>query len=118
MRRSPGHDPDPSGSHLPGLVGEQGEAVTDGLGLNEAHRLDLADLAEEAPAGPERERVDEKPHLVDEVVLDQRVRQTFSLITIFPIMVLPGAALSAATDVDTATPGKWRPPGMRSLPSR
>jgi hypothetical protein len=47
--------------HLPGLVGEQGEAVTDVLGLNEAHRLDLAHLAEEAPAGSDHERVDEKP---------------------------------------------------------
>src|ERR1035438_9203900 len=35
--------------------------------------------------------------------------ETFVLITIFPIGS-PFAVLSAATDADTATPGKWRRP--------
>jgi hypothetical protein len=37
--------------------------------LEEAHGLRVAGLAEEAPAVPEHERVDDQPQLVDEVVL-------------------------------------------------
>ena len=54
------------------LVGEKGQAVTDGLSADEAHRFLVAGLAEQALAGPDHERVDEQPKLVDEVVLDQR----------------------------------------------
>jgi len=54
------------------LVGEEGEAVTDGLGIDEAHWFLVAGLAEEAFAGPEHDRVDDQPQLVGEVVLDQR----------------------------------------------
>src|SRR5258708_5510186 len=54
------------------LVGEEGEAVTDGLGIDEAHGFLVAGLAEEALAGTEQDRVDDQPQLVDEVVLDQR----------------------------------------------
>src|SRR6266567_1048608 len=37
---------------LDALVGEEGEAVTDGLGVDEAHRLLVAGLAQEALVGP------------------------------------------------------------------
>jgi hypothetical protein len=43
------------------LVGEEGEAVTDGLDIDEAHGFLVAGLAEEALAVPERDRVDEQP---------------------------------------------------------
>src|SRR4029453_723837 len=55
-----------------GLVGEEGEAVTDGLDIDEAHGLLVAGLAEEALARPEHDREDDQPELVDQVVLDQR----------------------------------------------
>ena len=58
-----------------GLVGEDGDAVTDGLGVDEAHGFLVAGLAEEALAGPEHDREDLQPQLVDEVVLDQRARE-------------------------------------------
>jgi len=54
------------------LVGKEGEAVTDDLGVDEAQGFLVAGLAEQALAGPEHDRVDEQPQLVDEVVLDQR----------------------------------------------
>ena len=50
------------------LVGEEGEAVTDGLGAHEAHGLFVAGLAEEALARPEHDREDDQPQLVDQVV--------------------------------------------------
>ena len=53
-------------------VGEVGEALTDGLGVEEAHGLLVAGLAEEALAGTEHDREDDQPQLVDQVVLDQR----------------------------------------------
>ena len=43
------------------LVGEEGEAVTDGPGVEEAHALLVAGLLEEALAGPERDWVDHQP---------------------------------------------------------
>ena len=43
------------------LVGEEGEAVTDGPGVQEAHALLVAGLLEEALAGPERDWVDHQP---------------------------------------------------------
>ena len=52
------------------LIREVGEALTDGPGLAEAHRLLVAGLAEEALAGPEHDREDDQPQLVDEVMLD------------------------------------------------
>src|SRR5258708_14044322 len=54
------------------LVGEEGEAVTDGLSVDEARRFLVAGLAEEALAGSEHDREDEQPQLVDQVVLHQR----------------------------------------------
>src|SRR6266436_9910964 len=54
------------------LVGEEGEAVTDGLGIDEAHGFLVAGLAEEAFAGPEHDLVDELRLVVYPVVLDQR----------------------------------------------
>ena len=54
------------------LVGEEGEAVTDCLGIDEAHGFLVAGLAEEALASPEHDREDDQPQLVHEVVLDQR----------------------------------------------
>src|SRR6516162_9094775 len=57
------------------LVGEEGEAVTDDSGVDEAHGLDAADLAEEALAGPEHDREDDQPQLVGEVVLDERATE-------------------------------------------
>src|SRR5436309_16115690 len=50
---------------------EVGEVV-DGPGLEEAHRPLLAGLAEDALAGPEHDRVDHQPQLVDQVVVQQR----------------------------------------------
>ena len=41
-------------------------------GIDEAHGLLVAGLAEEALAGPEHDREDDQPQLVDQVVLDQR----------------------------------------------
>jgi hypothetical protein len=55
-----------------GLVGEVGDAALDGLGVEEAHGLLVADLGEEALADPEHDREDLQPQLVDEVVLHQR----------------------------------------------
>src|SRR3989440_5701967 len=52
------------------LVGEEGEAVTDFLGIDEAHGFLVAGLAKEALAGPEHDREDDQPQLVDQVVLD------------------------------------------------
>jgi len=54
------------------LVGEKDETVTNGLGIDEAHGLLVAGLAEEALAGPEHDWEDDQPQLVDQVVLDQR----------------------------------------------
>jgi hypothetical protein len=52
-----------------GLVGEEGEAVTDGLGVGQTHRFLAAGLAEETLAGPQDDRVDHQPQLVDQIVL-------------------------------------------------
>ena len=57
------------------LVGEEGETVTDGLGVDEAHGFLVAGLAEEALARPEYDREDDQPQLVDQVVLDQRASE-------------------------------------------
>jgi len=55
-----------------GLVDQIGDAALDGLGVEEAHGLLVAGLAEEALAGPEHDREDLQPQLVDQVVLQQR----------------------------------------------
>jgi hypothetical protein len=52
------------------LVGEEDEALTNGLGIDEAHGLLVADVAEEALAGPEHDREEDQPQLVDQVMLD------------------------------------------------
>jgi hypothetical protein len=52
------------------LVGEEGEAVTDGPGVEEAHRLDVAGLPKQALAGTEHDREDDQPQLVDQAVLE------------------------------------------------
>jgi hypothetical protein len=52
------------------LVGEEDEAVTNGLGIDEAHGLLVAGLAEEALAGPEHDWEDDQPQLVDQVMRD------------------------------------------------
>jgi hypothetical protein len=54
------------------LVAEEDEAVANGLGVDEAHRLLVAGLVEEALAGPEHDGEDDQPQLVHQVVLDQR----------------------------------------------
>src|SRR4051794_24340572 len=54
------------------LVGEEDEAATNGVGVNEVHGLFAAGLIEEALAGPEHDREDDQPQLVDQVMLDQR----------------------------------------------
>jgi hypothetical protein len=56
------------------LVGEE-RKVIDGLVADQAHELLAAGLAEQAPAGPEHDRVDHQPQLVDEVVLEQHVHE-------------------------------------------
>jgi hypothetical protein len=71
----PGHSgtPAPTPLGLPDeLVGEKDEAVTNGLGIDEAHGLLVARLAEEALAGPEHDWEDDHPQFVDQVMLDQR----------------------------------------------
>src|SRR5260370_15299309 len=57
------------------LVRDVGEAVTECLGVAETQGLLVAGLAEEARAGPEHDREDLQPQLVDEVVLYQGARQ-------------------------------------------
>src|SRR5438876_1094468 len=54
------------------LVGEVGDAALEGLGVEEAHGFLVAGLAGQALAGPEGDREDLQPQLVDQVVLDQR----------------------------------------------
>jgi hypothetical protein len=44
-----------------GLVGEEGEAVTDGPGTHQPHRFLVTGLAEEALTGPEHDREDDQP---------------------------------------------------------
>ena len=60
----------PAGTLPDELVGQEGEAVTDGLGIDEAHGLLVAGLAEEALAGAEHDWEDDQPQLVDQVMLD------------------------------------------------
>src|SRR5689334_1305121 len=57
------------------LVRDVGEAITECLAVEEAQGLLVAGLAEEALAGPEHDREDLQPQLVDEVVLYQGARQ-------------------------------------------
>src|SRR4029453_15903032 len=54
------------------LVREEDDVALDGLGVDEAHRFLVAGLAEETLAGPEHDREDLQPQLVDQVVLHQR----------------------------------------------
>src|SRR5947209_19375922 len=62
-----------AGAGLPDeLISEEGEAAADRLGVDEPHGFLLAALAEEALAGPEHDREDDQPHLVDQVVVDER----------------------------------------------
>jgi len=58
-----------------GLVGEVGEADTDGPGVEEAHGLLVAGLAEQALAGAEHDGEDLQSELIDEVVLHQRAHE-------------------------------------------
>src|SRR3989442_5295247 len=58
-----------------GLVGEVGDVAIDGLGVDKAHGFLVAGLAEEALAGPEHDREDLQPQLVDEVVLHERAHE-------------------------------------------
>jgi hypothetical protein len=52
------------------LVGEDDEAVTNGLGFDEAHGLLVAGLVEETLAGPEHDWKDDQAQLVHQVMLD------------------------------------------------
>src|SRR5215472_11105324 len=56
-----------------GLVGEAGDAAFEGLSAGEAQGFLVAGPAEQALAGPEHDREDLQPQLIDQVVLDQRV---------------------------------------------
>src|SRR3954464_14744649 len=58
-------------SRSDGFVGQQGEAVTDGPGVEETHRLLVAGLAEQAVAFTQHDREDGQPQLVDQFVLQQ-----------------------------------------------
>jgi hypothetical protein len=58
------------------LVREEDEAITNCLGIDEAHGLLAACLAEEALAGPKHDREDDQPQFVDQVVLDERARRS------------------------------------------
>ena len=57
------------------LVGEVGDTLTECPAVDEAHVFLVTWLAEEALAGPEHDREDLQPQLVDEVVLDQRAQK-------------------------------------------
>ena len=52
------------------LVGEEDEPVTDGLRIDEAHRLLFAGLAEKALTRPEHDWEDDHPQLVNQVMRD------------------------------------------------
>ena len=52
------------------LVSEEGEAVTDGPGIDQAQGFLVARLAEQALAVPEHDREHDEPQLVDQVVLE------------------------------------------------
>jgi hypothetical protein len=52
------------------LVGEEGEAVTDCPCVEEAHRVHVAGLPEQALAGTEHDREDDQSQLVGQAVLD------------------------------------------------
>ena len=58
-----------------GLVGEEGDAVVECPDVDEAHGFLVAGLAEEALTGPEDDRVDLQPQLVDEAMLYQRAQE-------------------------------------------
>ena len=58
-----------------GLVGEEGDAVIERLGVDEAHGFLVAGRAKEPLAVPEHDRVDLQPQLVDEVVLYERAQE-------------------------------------------
>src|SRR5438045_2408045 len=57
------------------LVGEVGQPVTDGPGVEEAYGFLVARLAEEPLAGPQDDGVDHQPELVDQGVLHQRLHE-------------------------------------------
>ena len=57
------------------LIDQDRDAVADDLRVDEAQRLLVARLAEEALARAEHDREDHQPKLVDEVVLDQRLHE-------------------------------------------
>src|SRR5438270_13468472 len=57
------------------FVRDVGDAVTECLDVEETQGLLVAGLAEEARAGPEHDRENLQPQLVDEVVLYQGARQ-------------------------------------------
>jgi hypothetical protein len=52
------------------LVGEEREAITDCLAIDQAHGLLVAGLVEESLASSEHDREDDHSKLVDQVVLD------------------------------------------------
>src|SRR5260221_8613846 len=54
------------------LVGEEGEAVTDGLGIDKAHGFLVADLARETTRLHYKHPVNAHAHLFVEDMLDQR----------------------------------------------
>src|SRR3954452_6107930 len=57
------------------LVADVSQALANGSRADEAQRLLLAGVAKEALAGAEHEREDREAHLVDEIVLHQRVHE-------------------------------------------
>src|SRR5262249_57759020 len=57
------------------LVGEERDVALDGPDVDEAHGFLVAGPAEEALAGPEHDREDLQPQLIDQVVLHQHVYQ-------------------------------------------
>src|SRR5580704_10275953 len=71
------------------LVGKEDEAVADGFGVDEAHRLLVAGLAENAFASAEHDWEDDQPKLVDDVVLHQRLPELITGIDHdFPVQLL------------------------------
>src|SRR6266496_1229430 len=91
-----------------GLVGEVGDAVTDGAGVEEAHGFLVAGLAEEALAGSEHDREDLQPQLVDQV------RHWFSSPQSLALAAGTGSGSSCAAfrvravdDAYTAASGNW-----------
>ena len=88
------------------LVGEEGEAVTDSPGADEAQGLLLTGLAEEAPAGPERDREGSYRCTATGCSDPSRTPRTPSRTRCWP----PGGASAGTKDARRSAPGSTGSP--------